>query len=46
MLDAERDHYDFYEFTLIDQGAIDLAEQLDYILRETGHKKVRSGIDR
>ncbi|XP_003743429.1 gastric triacylglycerol lipase [Galendromus occidentalis] len=39
-LDPEKDHYDFYEFTIVEIGAIDLAEQIDYVLRETGHKKV------
>lgn len=42
-LNHEEHHYDFYEFTIVELGAIDLAEQIDYILSETGHKKVILG---
>ena len=41
-LDPDKDHFEFYEFGIEELGAIDLAEQLDYIVRETGVKQVTS----
>ncbi|XP_018495072.2 uncharacterized protein LOC100906938 [Galendromus occidentalis] len=39
-IDPEKYSYDPHDFTVIEHGVIDLAEQLDYILWETGHEKV------